>query len=452
MFKKILIADRGEIALRIIRTCKDLGIGTVAVYSEADAHASHVLFADEDVCIGPAAGEASYRNVNNIISATELTNADAIHPGYGPLAENADFADICRSSGIKFIGPPAEAIDKMGDKATARSTMDAAGVPVIPGSEEVIPNVEEARQRADEIGYPVRLKASAGGGGRGMRVVNAPEELEEAWNLARLEARTAFTSDALYMERSINSARHIEVQILGDEHGNVVHVGERECSIQRRHQKLVEESPSPAVDAGLRQRLGEAAVEGARSIGYASAGTVEFLVDENLEFYFMEMNTRIQVEHPVSESISGLDLIAEMIRVASGEQLGYEQRDVPNEGHAIECRINAEDPERNFMPSAGKISALYIPGGPGVRVDSHLYQGYSVPPYYDSLLAKLITSGRDRHQAISRMRRALSEFTIEGVATTIPFHQMLMENDDFVQGNFDTEWVNRSEFGSAVVG
>jgi acetyl-CoA carboxylase biotin carboxylase subunit len=285
-----------------------------------------------------------------------------------------------------------------------------------------------------------------------MRVVNAPEEMEEAWNLARLEARTAFTSDALYMERSINSARHIEVQILGDEHGNVVHVGERECSIQRRHQKLLEESPSPAVDEQLRQRLGEAAVEGAKSIGYASAGTVEFLVDEKLDFYFMEMNTRIQVEHPVSESISGLDLIAEMIRIAWGEPLGYEQRDVPIAGHAIECRINAEDPERNFMPSAGKITALHMPGGPGIRVDSHLYQGYAVPPYYDSLLAKLIASGRDRQQAIARMRRALSEFTIEGVATTIPFHRMLMENEDFLQGNFDTEWVNRSEFGSAVVG
>ncbi len=452
MFKKILIADRGEIALRVIRTCKDLGIRTVAVYSEADAHALHVLFADEDVCIGPPAGETSYRNVNNIISAAELTNADAIHPGYGPLAENAEFAGVCSSSGIKFIGPPASAIDKMGNKATARSTMNAAGVPVIPGSKEVLANVEEAHLRADEIGYPVRLKASAGGGGRGMRVVNAPEEMEEAWNLARLEARTAFTSDALYMERSINSARHIEVQILGDEHGNVVHVGERECSIQRRHQKLLEESPSPAVNEELRQRLGEAAVEGAKSIGYASAGTVEFLVDEKLDFYFMEMNTRIQVEHPVSESISGLDLIAEMIRIASGEPLGYEQRDVPIAGHAIECRINAEDPERNFMPSAGKITALHMPGGPGIRVDSHLYQGYAVPPYYDSLLAKLIASGRDRQQAIARMRRALSEFTIEGVATTIPFHRMLMENEDFLQGNFDTEWVNRSEFGSAVVG
>jgi acetyl-CoA carboxylase biotin carboxylase subunit len=452
LFKKILIADRGEIALRVIRTCKDLGIRTVAVYSEADAHALHVLFADEDVCIGPPAGETSYRNVNNIISAAELTNADAIHPGYGPLAENAEFAGVCSSSGIKFIGPPASAIDKMGNKATARSTMNAAGVPVIPGSKEVLANVEEAHLRADEIGYPVRLKASAGGGGRGMRVVNAPEEMEEAWNLARLEARTAFTSDALYMERSINSARHIEVQILGDEHGNVVHVGERECSIQRRHQKLLEESPSPAVNEELRQRLGEAAVEGAKSIGYASAGTVEFLVDEKLDFYFMEMNTRIQVEHPVSESISGLDLIAEMIRIASGEPLGYEQRDVPIAGHAIECRINAEDPERNFMPSAGKITALHMPGGPGIRVDSHLYQGYAVPPYYDSLLAKLIASGRDRQQAIARMRRALSEFTIEGVATTIPFHRMLMENEDFLQGNFDTEWVNRSEFGSAVVG
>ena len=452
MFKKILIADRGEIALRIIRTCKDLGIGTVAVYSEADAHASHVLFADEDVCIGPPAGEASYRNVNNIISAAELTNADAIHPGYGPLAENADFSQLCQSCGIKFIGPPAEAIHKMGDKATARSSMQAAGVPVIPGSKEIIQDLEDARQRAEEIGYPVRLKATAGGGGRGMRVVTAPEGLEEAWNLARLEARNAFTTDALYMEKSIDSARHIEVQILGDEHGNVVHLGERECSIQRRHQKLLEESPSPVVDEAVRERLGQAAVSGASSIGYASAGTMEFLVDENLDFYFMEMNTRIQVEHPVSESVCGLDLIAEMIRVAAGEPLGFDQQGVHLSGHAIECRINAEDPFRNFMPSAGKVTALHIPGGPGVRVDSHLYQGYSVPPYYDSLLAKLITTGKDRTQAIARMRRALSEFTIEGVATTIPFHQFMMNNDDFLRGQFDTEWVNRSEFGSAVVG
>ena len=452
MFKKILIADRGEIALRIIRTCKDLGIGTVAVYSEADAHASHVLFADEDVCIGPPAGEASYRNVNNIISAAELTNADAIHPGYGPLAENADFSQLCQSCGIKFIGPPAEAIHKMGDKATARSSMQAAGVPVIPGSKEIIQDLEDARQRAEEIGYPVRLKATAGGGGRGMRVVTAPEGLEEAWNLARLEARNAFTTDALYMEKSIDSARHIEVQILGDEHGNVVHLGERECSIQRRHQKLLEESPSPVVDEAVRERLGQAAVSGASSIGYASAGTMEFLVDENLDFYFMEMNTRIQVEHPVSESVCGLDLIAEMIRVAAGEPLGFDQQGVHLSGHAIECRINAEDPFRNFMPSAGKVTALHITGGPGVRVDSHLYQGYSVPPYYDSLLAKLITTGKDRTQAIARMRRALSEFTIEGVATTIPFHQFMMNNDDFLRGQFDTEWVNRSEFGSAVVG
>ncbi|MBT3342884.1 MAG: acetyl-CoA carboxylase biotin carboxylase subunit [Gemmatimonadetes bacterium] len=452
MFKKILIADRGEIALRIIRTCKDLGIGTVAVYSEADAHASHVLFADEDVCIGPPAGEASYRNVNNIISAAELTNADAIHPGYGPLAENADFAGVCESSGIKFIGPPAAAIRSMGDKATARSSMEAAGVPVIPGSEKVIASVEEARKRADEIGYPVRLKATAGGGGRGMRVVDAPEELEEAWNLARLEARSAFTTDALYLERSIASARHIEVQILADEHGNVVHLGERECSIQRRHQKLLEESPSPVIDEDLRQRIGQAAVDGARSIGYASAGTMEFLVDEHLDFYFMEMNTRIQVEHPVSESVCGLDLIGQMIRVATGEPLGFDQAGVHLGGHAIECRINAEDPSRNFMPSAGKITALHVPGGPGVRVDSHIYQGYDVPPYYDSLLAKLITFGENRDQAIARMRRALDEFTIEGVATTIPFHRFMMNNVDFLQGQFDTEWVNRSKYGSAVVG
>ena len=447
MFAKILVADRGEIALRVMRTCRDLGILTVAVYSEADAQSLHVLMADEDVCIGPPAGEHSYRNFANIISAAELTNADAIHAGYGPLAENADFAELCQSCGIKFIGPPVSAVRQMGDKAAARQFMQDAGVPVIPGSREEVHSVDEARRLAADIGFPLRLKATAGGGGRGMRVVAGEGELEEAWQLARLEARTAFTSDALYMERSIENARHIEIQILGDEFGNVVHLGERECSIQRRHQKLLEESPSPVVDDDLRRRLGEAAVAGARSVGYASAGTVEFLVDADGEFFFLEMNTRIQVEHPVTEMVSGTDLIAEQIRIANGQRLGFTQGDIDLHGHAIECRINAEDPDKNFMPSAGTIRALHLPGGPGLRIDSHVYQGYDVPPYYDSLLAKIITFGRDRSQAIARMRRVLAEVTIEGLATTLPFHRILLENPDFVAGRFDTEFVARERAG-----
>ena len=451
MFEKILVADRGEIALRVIRTCRDLGIRTVAVYSEADARSLHVHMADEDVCIGPPPGEASYRHFANILSAANLTNADAVHPGYGPLAENADFAELCESCGITFIGPPVAAFHRMGDKAAARRCMEKAGVPVIPGSRGDVGSLEEARHLAAEIGYPLRLKAALGGGGRGMRVVNGEEELEEAWRIARLEARSAFTSDALYMERSLDNARHIEIQVLGDHHGTVVHLGERECSIQRRHQKLLEESPSPAVDEALRRRLGEAAVRGAASVGYASAGTVEFLVDSDGEFYFLEMNKRIQVEHPVTEMVSGVDLIGEMIRVAGGERLGYGQEDLALTGHAIECRINAEDPDKNFMPSAGTITALHLPGGPGLRIDSHIYQGYEVPPYYDSLLAKVVTCGRDRAQAIARMRRVLAEVTIEGVATTLPFHRDLLENPEFVEGRFDTEFVTRSRDGKVAV-
>ena len=450
MFDKLLVADRGEIALRIIRTCKELGIRTVAVYSEADAHSSHVLFADEDVCIGPPPGESSYRNVANIISAAELTNADAIHPGYGPLAENGEFAELCRSCGICFVGPGVEVFDRMSDKATARLAMEKAGVPTIPGSRGAVASVEEAAGLAADIGYPVRLKAASGGGGRGMRVVQSPEMLAEAWDLARLEARTAFTSDALYLERSLESARHIEIQILGDLHGNVVHLGERECSIQRRHQKLLEESPSPAVDDGLRARLGAAAVAGARSISYSSAGTVEFLVDAKGDFYFLEMNKRIQVEHPVTEMITGLDLIAEQIRIACGERLPFTQDDVRLRGHAIECRINAEDPERSFMPSAGTITALHLPGGPYIRVDSHIYQGYAVPPYYDSLLAKVIAWGETRPDAIARMKRALEEFTVEGIATTIPFQLSLLADPKFVAGDFDIHYVTEL-FSEAVV-
>ena len=445
MFAKILIADRGEIALRVIRACKELGIATVAVHSQADANSLHTLFADEAVCIGPPAGESSYRNVANIISAAELTSADAIHPGYGPLAENAEFADLCHRCGIKFIGPPADAIRKMGDKSLARQTMQDAGVPVIPGSEGEVESLDDAQKWAADVGFPLRLKASAGGGGRGMRIARSMEELEEAWQVCRLEARSAFTSDALYMERSIERARHIEIQLLGDERGNIVYLGERECSIQRRHQKLIEESPSPAISPELRHRLGEAAVAGAAGVGYYSVGTIEYLVDENLDFYFMEMNTRIQVEHPVTEMATGLDLVKEQIRVAAGEELGYGQEEVRFEGHAIECRINAEDPARNFMPSAGEITALHLPGGPGIRIDSHIYQNYAMPPYYDSLLAKALAFGRDRQESLARMRRLLDELTIEGIATTIPFHRAVLDEPNFIAGRFDTEYVDRTE-------
>ena len=445
MFKKILIADRGEIALRVIRACREMGIETVAVHSEADTHSLHVRHAEEDVCIGPAAGEASYRNVANIISAAELTNTDAIHPGYGPLAENAEFAELCQSCNIKFIGPPVHAIRRMGDKAMARHSMHEAGVPVIPGSAGKLNSLEEAREQAAEIGFPLRLKAAAGGGGRGMRLVHSIEDLEEAWHMGRLEARTAFASDAVYMERSIENARHIEIQVLGDEQGHLAYLGERECSIQRRHQKLLEECPSPVVDDDLRQRLGEAALKGARSVGYCNAGTIEFLVDEDFNFYFLEMNTRIQVEHPVTEMVTGLDLVKEQIRIAFGESLGYTQEDITLRGHALECRINAEDPTRNFIPSSGTIAALHLPGGPGVRIDSHIYQGYEIPPYYDSLLAKVIAYGRDRRETIAKMRRILEEFTIEGVATTLQFHQAVLEEPGFVAGTFDTEYVARTQ-------
>jgi len=445
LFDKILIADRGEIALRVIRACKEMGIETVAVHSLADTHSLHVSFADEDVCIGPPAGKDSYRNFANIISASELTNADAIHPGYGPLAENAEFAELCAQCGIKFIGPSAETIRKMGDKSIARRTMQEAGVPVVEGSKEELQSLEDCREWAAKIGYPLRLKASAGGGGRGMRVVHSDDELEEAWQTSRLEARNAFTSDAVYMERSLEDARHIEIQILGDEHGNIVYLGERECSIQRRHQKLLEESPSPIIDETLRQRLGETSVAGAAAVDYCSAGTIEYLVDKNLDFYFMEMNTRIQVEHPVTEIVTGVDLVKEQIRIAYGEKLNFSQEDIRIEGHAIECRINAEDPQRNFIPSAGVITALNLPGGPGVRVDSHIYQGYEISPYYDSLLAKVIAYGQNREDAMAKMRRVLSEFTVEGVANTIPFHRALLEEPNFIAGKFNTDYVANTE-------
>jgi acetyl-CoA carboxylase biotin carboxylase subunit len=445
LFKKILIANRGEIALRIIRTCKELGIKTVAVYSEADRYSLHVRFADEAVCIGPGPSKESYLNIPRIIAAAEITNAEAIHPGYGFLAENAMFAEICESSGIKFIGPTPDAIEAMGDKALAKETMRKAGVPVIPGSDGVVETLEQAREIANEIGYPIMLKAAAGGGGKGMRMVRNNEELENAWQTARAEAEAAFGNPAVYIEKFIEKPRHIEIQILADEHGNVIHLGERDCSIQRRHQKLIEESPSPIVTPELREAMGQAAVKGAKSVKYRNAGTIEFLVDKDGNFYFMEMNTRIQVEHPVTEMVYGIDIVREQIRIASGEKLGIKQKQIKPNGHAIECRINAEDPFNGFRPSPGKITALHFPGGFGVRVDSHIYQEYVVPSYYDSMIAKLIVHAKNRDEAIARMLRALDEFVIEGVHTTIPFHIKILNSPQFRSGvDYDTKYIDTS--------
>jgi acetyl-CoA carboxylase biotin carboxylase subunit len=445
LFKKILIANRGEIALRIIRTCKELGIKTVAVYSEADRYSLHVRFADEAVCIGPGPSKESYLNIPRIIAAAEITNAEAIHPGYGFLAENAMFAEICESSGIKFIGPTPDAIEAMGDKALAKETMRKAGVPVIPGSDGVVETLEQAREIANEIGYPILLKAAAGGGGKGIRMVKNDEELENAWQTARAEAEAAFGNPAVYIEKFIEKPRHIEIQILADEHGNVIHLGERDCSIQRRHQKLIEESPSPIVTPELREAMGQAAVKGAKSVKYRNAGTIEFLVDKDGNFYFMEMNTRIQVEHPVTEMVYGIDIVREQIRIASGEKLGIKQKQIKPNGHAIECRINAEDPFNGFRPSPGKITALHFPGGFGVRVDSHIYQEYVVPPFYDSMIAKLIVHAKNRDEAIARMLRALDEFVIEGIHTTIPFHIKILNSPQFRSGvDYDTKYIDTS--------
>lgn len=446
LFNKILIADRGEIAVRVIRACKELGIRTVAIHSEADANSLHIGVADEDVCIGPPPGDQSYRNIPRILSAAEVTNADAIHPGYGPLAENADFAEMCASCGIVFIGPSPEAIRRMGDKAVARETMLAAAVPVAPGT-GVLHTLEEAERAAEEIGYPIRLKAVAGGGGRGMRTVDSEDGLERAWNAAQAEASAAFTSGTLYLEKEVVAPRHVEIQVMGDQAGNIVHLGERECSIQRRHQKLIEESPSPVVDEELRRRMGKEAVAGAMAVGYTGAGTVEFLLDASGTFYFLEMNTRIQVEHPVTELVTGIDLVKTQVRVAAGEPLPFAQEDIQPSGHAIECRINAEDPDHNFRPSAGEISTFHAPGGPGIRIDSHAYAGYRVPSHYDSLLAKLLAYGDTREEATARMDRALEEFVIEGIPTTIPFHLKAMRHADFRQSRIDTEFVARLGYG-----
>ena len=439
MFKKILIANRGEIALRIIRTCREMGIKTVAVYSTADKDSLHVKFADEAVCIGGPKGQESYLNIPHIMAACEITNADAVHPGYGFLAENAKFAQICADHGIKFIGPTPDMINKMGDKITAKETMIKAGVPVVPGGEGLLESVDAAKKLAKEIGYPVIIKATAGGGGKGMRVVFNEEEIEKAYSAAKMEAGASFKNDGLYMEKFVEEPRHIEIQVAGDQYGNVCHLSERDCSIQRRHQKLVEEYPSPFMTPELRQRMGDAAIKAASAINYESVGTVEFLVDKHRNFYFMEMNTRIQVEHCVTEEVVSYDLIKEQIKIAAGEKISG--RNYEPQLHAIECRINAEDPYNDFRPSPGKITVLHTPGGHGVRVDSHVYAGYVIPPYYDSMIGKLITVAQTREEAINTMYRALSEYVIEGVHTTIPFHLQLMQNEDFRKGNFTTKFL-----------
>ncbi len=443
MFKKILIANRGEIAMRIIRTCKEMGIKSVAVYSTADAESLHVRFADEAVCIGPPSSTESYLKMANILAAAEITNADAIHPGYGFLSENAKFSKMCAEHEIKFIGASADMINKMGDKASAIATMKAAGVPTIPGSEGIIADFEQAKKLAKEVGYPVMLKATAGGGGKGMRAVWKKEDLLKAWESARQEAKASFGNDGMYMEKLIEEPRHIEIQIVGDSFGKACHLSERDCSVQRRHQKLTEETPSPFMTKALRDKMGEAAVKAAEFIQYEGAGTVEFLVDKHKNFYFMEMNTRIQVEHPITEQVIDFDLICEQISVAAG--IPISGKNYLPKLHSIECRINAEDPYNDFRPSPGKITNLHVPGGHGVRLDTHVYSGYSIPPYYDSMIAKLITTGQTREEAINKMKRALDEFIIEGVKTTIPFHRQLMEHPDYVAGNYTTKFMEDFE-------
>jgi acetyl-CoA carboxylase, biotin carboxylase subunit len=443
MFRKVLIANRGEIALRVIRACRELGIRTVAVYSEADRESLHVRFADEDVCIGPPAARESYLNIPRIIAAAEITGAEAIHPGYGFLAENAEFAEICERTDIAFIGPTADQIRMMGDKAVARRTMAEVGVPTVPGSAGAVEEGEAALAAARDIGFPVLIKAAAGGGGKGMRVGGSEETFLQQFQMAQNEARSAFGDASVYLEKYLARPRHIEIQVLGDKHGRLVHLGERECSIQRRHQKLIEEAPSAALTPELRAAMGEAAVRGASAIGYVSAGTIEFLLDEDGSFYFMEMNTRIQVEHPVTEQVTGIDLVKEQIRIAAGQPLSLPDGPVTLRGHAIECRINAENPAKNFAPSPGTISIFHAPGGPGVRVDTHVYGGYVVPPHYDSLVGKVITYGGTRDEAIARMRLALESLIIEGIHTTTPFLLELMQDADYVAGDVDTKFVER---------
>ncbi|EJQ96736.1 biotin carboxylase 1 [Bacillus cereus ISP3191] len=446
MIKKVLIANRGEIAVRIIRACKEMDIETVAIYSEADKESLHVQIADEAYCVGPTISKESYLNLTNIISVAKLTGCDAIHPGYGFLAENADFAELCRECNLIFIGPSPEAISKMGTKDVARDTMKEAGVPIVPGSQGVIKNTEEAIELANQIGYPVIIKATAGGGGKGIRVARHEEELVKGIQITQQEASTAFGNPGVYLEKYVEDFRHVEIQIMADTHGNAIHLGERDCTIQRRLQKLLEESPSPALDENVRKQMGEAAVKAAVAVDYTGAGTVEFIYEyKTKSFYFMEMNTRIQVEHPVTEMVTGMDLIKEQILVASGEKLSLQQEEVQFNGWAIECRINAENPAKKFMPSPGKVEMYLPPGGFGIRVDSAVYPGYSIPPFYDSMVAKLIVHGKTREEAIAKMKRALSEFVVEGVHTTIPFHLQLLDHPDFVKGEFNTKFLEEHE-------
>lgn len=448
MFNKVLIANRGEIAVRIIRACRELGIATVAVFSEPDREALHTQLADEAVCIGPAKAQDSYLNMQNIISAAVLTNAQAIHPGFGFLSENSIFAEMCEECNIKFIGPDAKTIDEMGNKSHARDLMIKAGVNVIPGSDGTVESVEAAYELADKLGYPVMIKASAGGGGKGIRIAHSKDELKNAYESAKLETSLAFGDDEIYMEKVIVNARHIEIQILGDNFGNVIHLGERDCSIQRRNQKVLEEAPSPKLDDKTRKAMGEAAVRAAKAVGYKGAGTIEFLYDKDGNFYFMEMNTRVQVEHPVTEMVTGIDIVKEQLNIASGNPLSYKQEDVKITGHAIECRINAENPEKNFAPSPGTIDFLLIPGGGiGVRVDSAVYEGCDILPFYDSMIAKVITCGKDRNEAIAKMRRALYEFVIKGVDTNIEFQESILNNPSYIAGEFDTSFIEKEILG-----
>ncbi len=444
MFKKILIANRGEIALRIIRTCKEMGIKTVAIYSTADKESLHVKFADEAVCIGPPQSAQSYLNIANIIAAAEVTNADAIHPGYGFLSENSNFATICKEHKIKFIGPEIDAINRMGDKSTAKETMQKAGIPTIPGSKGLLESLDQAEEIAAKIKYPVILKATAGGGGKGMRVVKNESGLKKAWEEAKREAKASFTNDGLYMEKFIEDPRHIEIQILADQFGNICHLSERDCSIQRRHQKLIEETPSPFIDQKMREEMGNASLKACGFINYEGVGTIEYLVDKHHKFYFMEMNTRIQVEHPITEQVANIDLIKEQIKVAAGEKI--ENKNYYPNAYSIECRINAEDPDHNFRPSPGVIKSLHLPGGHGIRIDTHVYSGYQIAPYYDSMIAKLIATGQSREEAIKKMKRALQEFVIDGIKTTIPLHLKIFNDKDFLKGNFTTKFLEIKNF------
>ncbi len=440
---KILIANRGEIAVRIIRACKEMNIKTVAIYSEADKDALHTRLADEAVCIGPAPSNKSYLNIKNIIEAAYITGSDSIHPGFGFLSENSQFARICKESNIKFIGPTSEVIDMLGNKSNSKDMMKKAGVPVIPGSDGSIKGLKDAIVIAEKIGYPIMLKAAAGGGGKGIRIVNNADELETAYNVVKQEAKISFNDDEIYIEKFVKNPRHVEIQILADEHGNIVHLGERDCSIQRKHQKIIEETPSTAIDEKLRNKMGDAAVKAAKAAGYTSCGTVEFLVDSDKNFYFMEMNTRIQVEHPITEMRTGIDIVKEQIKIAAGEKLKFKQKDINFKGHSIECRINAENPSKNFMPCPGKITGLNLPGGNGIRIDSSIYDGYTIPPYYDSMLAKIIVFGNTRNEAISKMKRALEELVIDGVETNRDFLFEIIKNPDFIRGNFDTSFIEK---------